>query len=97
MFCKFNTNFSKQQILKLIYSFLLLPTLNPTLRAELNKRRFNFANRFVVDKINVLKHGEGAHLGCNSCKDAHHMFSVVAYQHELVVKLGINCFYALAS
>ena len=47
----------------------------------------------MIEKIDILQHGEGSHLGFHSGKEAAWLLCIVAYHHEVVIQLrkdGLN-------
>ena len=46
----------------------------------------------MIEKIEILQHGEGSNLGSHSCKEARRFLCIVAYHHELSIKLREDSF-----
>ena len=42
----------------------------------------------MIDKIEILQHGESRDFGSHSCEEAPGLLRIVAYRHELVTQLG---------
>lgn len=41
----------------------------------------------MVEKVEILQHGEGYDLSCHPCEEVWWLFDIVAY-HQMVVELG---------
>ena len=41
----------------------------------------------MIEKIEILQHGEGRYLSCHSSEETSRFLCIVAYQHELVIEL----------
>ena len=46
----------------------------------------------MIEKIDVLQHGEGSHLGFHSGEESVWLLGIVAYHHEVVIQLRKDCF-----
>jgi len=41
----------------------------------------------MIEKIDILQHSEGSHLGFHSGEEAASLLGIVAYHHEVVIQL----------
>ena len=49
----------------------------------------------MIEKIDILQHGEGSHLGFHSGKETTWFLGIVTYHHEVVIELRKDGFYSL--
>lgn len=50
----------------------------------------------MIDKIEILQHGESRDFGCHPCEESTGLLRIVAYRHELVTQLGKDRFNSLS-
>ena len=41
----------------------------------------------MIEKVDILQHSEGSHLGFHSGEEAASLLGIVAYHHEVVIQL----------
>jgi len=50
----------------------------------------------MIEKIEILQHGEGRNLGSHPCEETRRLLGIVAYHHEVVIQLRKDCFNSLS-
>ena len=50
----------------------------------------------MIEKIEILQHGESCDFGSHSCEEAWWLLGIVAYHHQMVVQLGEDRFNSLS-
>lgn len=54
---------------------------------ELKKKQINLPYRPMIEKIEILQHGECRYLGSHPREDARRLLGIIAYHHEMVIQL----------
>ena len=49
----------------------------------------------MIEKVDILQHSEGSHLGFHSGKEAAWLLGIVPYHHEMVIQLRKDSFNSL--